>query len=147
MNAIQRFFQIRALLLASLVLTSFPCTAQSLGSGRIGTFTLTGETHWGKATLPAGEYTFKVESSSSFPLVIVRSVSGTTAAMVFPETQSMPDSTAHAGLVLDKKDGETYVKSLYVKEIGLVFQYGAPKKKPTLMAKKAEPAIYPTPAK
>jgi hypothetical protein len=148
MKMIRRFFQIRPMLLAALVLTSFPCTAQSSGSGRPETFTLTSETHWGLAVLPAGEYTFKIDTTSAFPLVIVRSVSGKAAALVYPESQSVPDRTAAPGLVLEKKDGEMYVKSLYVEEVGLVFQYATHKKKPVMMAKTAPPpATYSTPAK
>lgn len=147
MNTIRRVFQIRALLMAALVLTSFPCAAQSYAPAKAGTFVLTTETHWGLATLPAGEYSFKVDTSS-FPMVVVQSVNGTTAALIFPESQSMPDQFAKSGLAIETKDGETYVKTLYVADVGLVFNYGLHKKKPVRMAKLgAPPATYSTPAK
>jgi hypothetical protein len=150
MNTIRRLLQVRSLLLAALVLTSFPCTAQKAGPGRAGTITFPVDTHWGMAVLPAGEYTFKVDSSGSFPLVIVRSVSGSAAALIYPDSQSMPDQAAPAGLVLEKKDGVTYVKSFYVEEVGLVFNYSMHKKKPAMMAKTAPPqppVVNTTPAK
>jgi hypothetical protein len=148
MNMIHRFFQIRALLMAALVMTSFPCMAQSYGSGKAGTIVLPTETHWGRAVLPAGEYTFKIDTSSMFSTVIVQSVSGTSAAIIVPESQSLPDHSAKLGLVLEKRDGEMYVKTLYVAEVGLVFNYGMHKKKPVMMAKMAAPPpAYSTPAK
>jgi hypothetical protein len=147
MNTIRRLFQIRALMLAALVMTSFPCAAQSYSPAKAGSFTLTTETHWGLAVLPAGDYTFKVDTSS-FPMVVVQSVYGTTAALIFPESQSMPDQSAKSGLAIETKDGETYVKSLYVADVGLVFNYGLHKKKPLRMAKLgAPPATYSIPAK
>jgi len=148
MKAIYSFFQIRALMLAALVLTSFPCMAQSIGTSRAGTIVLPTETHWGEAVLPAGQYTFKIDTSNSLPTVIVRSVTGDTAVIVVPESQSLPDQSGKGTLVLAEKGGVTYVKSLSLAEVGLEFDCVTHKKKRVVTAQAAaQPPAYSTPAK
>ena len=139
MNTIRRVFQARTLLLAALVLASFPSTAQTARWPRPGAIALPAGTHGGLAAAPAGEDTFQVQSPGSFPPVIARSVSPPGAGLIDPDSQSLPDEASPARLVLETKDGTTFVKSFYREEAGIVLHVSMAKKKPVRLAEAAGP--------
>lgn len=80
MNTIRRFFPARTLMLAALVLTSFPSTAQTVGSPRPGAIALPSDPHGDLAVRSAGGYWFQADSCGSLLLAMVRSVSPRSAA-------------------------------------------------------------------
>lgn len=76
---------------------------------------------------------------ASFPPVMVRSVSPNGAALIHPDSQSLPDEAPPAGPVHGTKDGTTFVKRLYLGEAGLMFHNTMAKKKPVGIEKAAGP--------
>ena len=88
-----------------------------------GKFTLPFAAHWGRATLPAGEYTFTL--GGGCPTCTVRIVhEDCTVAMVMPWGQA-DTSSGHANLTIVRGR----VRTLSIPEIGLVFHYGPPQPK------------------
>ena len=62
MKSIRRFAQVQVLLLSLLSSTVVPMTAHA--DEVRGAFTLAAETHWGRAVLPAGYYTFSLATQA-----------------------------------------------------------------------------------
>ncbi len=120
--------QIAVLLMALVAMTASPETvqAQAAASGR---FTLATTTRIGSAELPAGEYKYDVTITSSLPLLNVRSVSSTAGTYIFPTAIATLNSAEPAKLTLKESNGEMYVSSLAVKELGMELIYAAPKTK------------------
>jgi hypothetical protein len=126
MKTIRKFAFVRVLVLmaAALSLSASLAAAQSLQRG---TFTLPVEAHWGKAVLPAGAYSFSVESMSSYPLVTVRAADGKIAGMFVAEGVSTLSATAEQVLTLTRRGEEMYVSSLQLSDLQTVFEYRVPK--------------------
>ena len=86
MKLIRRFAQVQVLLLSLLSSTVVPMAAHA--DEVRGAFTLTAETHWGKAVLPAGYYTFTVATQGSLPTLLIRSANGDKAAFIAAASES-----------------------------------------------------------
>ena len=88
-----------------------------------GKFTLPFEARWGKAALPAGEYSFSVDGGcATCPLQLTRGNS--TVAMILAWGQNVK-SSGHANLTLVRGT----VRTLSLPEIGVVLYYNSPQPK------------------
>lgn len=100
-----------------------------------GTCTLPFETRWGTAILPPGEYTLSVQSTALPARVTVRGKNGS----VFITAQSLAlrgDSDRNSFLLISKwRRG--VVRSLYVSELGMAFNYATPKEESKEMTQEA----------
>ncbi len=100
-----------------------------------GTCNLPYETRWGTAILPPGEYTISVHSTSLPARVTVRGKNGS----VFVTAQSLAqrsDSNDKSFLLVSKwRRG--VVRSLYVSELGMAFNYATPKEESKEMTQEA----------
>src|SRR5262245_42087845 len=111
----RRFLSLAILVLALTVVAPAAAHAQEYVRGK---FTLTSETHWGPAVLPAGDYQFSFDSSSFPNVVTVRSVTGSSAAMIFPMARSEAVLSDNNRLQLERRGENVYVSSLYLKDLG-----------------------------
>jgi hypothetical protein len=94
-----------------------------------GKFTLPSETHWGSATLPAGDYTFVMSSASSDYRLYIRG-EGVNAIIRATSTDDRAVS-AHAQLnLVDIADVQT-VQTFDAPELGRTFFYSTPAQKRT----------------
>ena len=123
MRSLGRFFSRTAVLtaLAGSLLSGFAHAESASGA-----FTLPGETHWGKVTLPAGDYRYSVELNGPLTVVLVRSTSGRPAAMFSTSSLSDLGSSDVDRLVLDHVGTRRYVKSLHLTQLGIVLNYKVP---------------------
>jgi hypothetical protein len=92
-----------------------------------GKFTLPVETHWGGATLPAGDYTFTLPSTASPYKIYLRGEAGNAIIMTVITDYKVVSSHAQLNLV-EIADVET-VTTFEVPELGLTFIYATPKQK------------------
>jgi hypothetical protein len=91
-----------------------------------GKFTLPFETHWGNATLPAGDYTFVMSSAMSDYRLIIR---GPVNAIIMATSTDDRGVAAHAQLnLVDIADVET-VQTFDAPELGRTFIYSTPAQK------------------
>jgi hypothetical protein len=91
-----------------------------------GKFTLPFETHWGGATLPAGDYTFTMSSASSDYRLIIR---GQVNAIIMAVTTDDRAVADHAQLnLVDIADVQT-VQTFDAPELGLTLVYPTPTQK------------------
>jgi hypothetical protein len=90
-----------------------------------GKFTLPFEARWGLATLPAGDYSFKLDTvDPGGALVLFR---GTKAvALIWNQEHSMERSDRSRLTVVQNSAGNT-VRELSLPDIGVVLHYPAPK--------------------
>jgi len=108
------------------------------------TFTLPGETRWGTATLPAGNYTMKIDTSKSPHWATVRGPSGTVQipALAINDRYFAGNNM----LILARQGGKRSVRFLHLGTPefrgaggGVVFSYPRPKDEPPLVA--SEPQL------
>jgi hypothetical protein len=98
--------------------------AQSVYQGK---FTLPTETHWGGVTLPAGDYTFAMSSTTSPYTLYIRGERGNAIIMAASADDRAVSDHAQLNLV-DIADVET-VQTFDAPELGLTFTYYTPAQK------------------
>lgn len=98
--------------------------AQSVYQGK---FTLPYETHWGAATLPAGDYTFALVSASSPYVLYVHGQAGNAIIKASGADERVLSDHAQLNLV-DIADVQN-VETFEAPELGLTFTYATPKQK------------------
>jgi hypothetical protein len=94
-----------------------------------GAFKLPAETHWGKLTLPAGDYSYSLDAASPTAIVTIRSATKKWSAMVLARSVSDLRPAGTDELVLTKNGDEMFVTALCVKDLGVVLNYGVPQRK------------------
>lgn len=93
-----------------------------------GKFTLPFETRWGKAVLPAGDYTFTVDSTALPATVTVHSVrESKTAPMIMAQAISQHGTSGQSSLIVARNSGKGVVRGLQLAELGLDFEYAMPR--------------------
>ena len=92
-----------------------------------GKFTLPFETHWGGATLPAGDYTFSLPSASYPYMLYIKGQGGTAIIMAAAVDEKVVSDHAQLTLV-DIADVQN-VETFEAPELGLTFSYDTPKQK------------------
>ena len=114
--------------------------AQTIYQGK---FTLPVETHWGSATLPAGDYTFTVAGAvAEFRLYI----HGQRTNFIVPTVTAVKATPQHAQLNLVDVADKYTVETFDAPELGLTFTYWTPKQKhmpPNVARQKTTPQAAP----
>jgi hypothetical protein len=92
----------------------------------VGDFTLTSETHWGRAVLPAGHYTFELDITND--LTTIRSPNRTVFVRSLVHN---PDNRLHSSaLILVSRGRKRIVQALQLAGQERVFLYAVPKETP-----------------
>ncbi len=112
---------IAALALAAVCASATPVFAQNAIQG---SFTLSHEVQWQKATLPAGAYTFEMKSLAAPSLITIHGPNGTRfiSALVADEKTS-----ERSMLLVQQRGGRSVVSELYLAEVGRCLRYAVPK--------------------
>jgi hypothetical protein len=92
-----------------------------------GSFTLPFEVRWNSATLPAGDYTFTMESATLNGSTLLRGPNGN----IFINTMAVSDQNTNqnSALSIERRGSTRFVKELYLSDRGRHFFYWAPKTK------------------
>jgi hypothetical protein len=98
--------------------------AQNIYEGK---FTLPFETHWGSATLPAGDYTFVMSSASSNYRLYIRGEKVNAIIVAAAADEKVVSGHAQLNLV-DIADTQT-IETLDAPELGKTFIYSTPTQK------------------
>jgi hypothetical protein len=138
MTYVSKYSRIQVLLLSLISSMAFASNAgaQPTMAGR---FTLLGEARWGSIVLPAGEYAFGIDESSSMPLVVIFSSNGTGKGFVLPTSVTKMGYSDRGRLTLHTEDGETVVTAVCAEKLGLVLHYNAHTTKVEMAQKKTLP--------
>jgi hypothetical protein len=99
-----------------------PVAAQSAFRGK---FTLPQEVNWQGAKLPAGEYTFSLNSTSLPSQIIVRGPHGS-AIILTSATNKGEVSQEASNLTIERRMGVSYIRDMYLAPLGVEFHYAVP---------------------
>jgi hypothetical protein len=113
MKSIRKVSLLKVLVLfvGALGASALPASSQNT----TGTFTLAHKVRWGTAVLPAGDYRFSVDTQAWPARVMVRELGGTTSA-----DQKLAGGST---LVIERKAGESVVRSLKLAPVGLALEF------------------------
>jgi len=113
--------------LSFLVLASFCSPVKAQTPAYQGSFTLPYEVRWQDAQMPAGEYTFTMQSKAFPSRIVVHGPDGRS----FFSAIGLSDghSSDNSELNVETRDGKHYVRDLYLAELDLHFRYSVPKMK------------------
>jgi len=89
----------------------------------IARFTLPSEVHWGKATLPAGDYEATLDSTRLRGLVAVRHANGQGAALVMPVQIYRTEAKSPSVLIISRRGNQATVSALRLAEAGLILRF------------------------
>lgn len=127
-------------LVQTLVLVTILCWSASLAAAQSamkGEFTLPYEAHWGRAVLPAGDYTFDLSSARAPQIIVLRGQGGTVLVMA-QGTKDLPSPTEDSALVLVRSGGNHIVRSLRLGPLGTSLYYAPHKGEPVGVAQAPE---------
>jgi hypothetical protein len=124
MNRNRSFSLVKTLVLVvgALCLSAGLATAQSAMKGE---FTLPSEIHWGRAVLPAGQYSFDLASTSAPQVIHIRG-EGVHVMLMAQAVGDRPVPTDSA-LVLVRQGDSSFVRSLRLAPLGISLYYAQPK--------------------
>jgi len=90
-----------------------------------GSFTLPFEVRWNSAVLPAGDYTFTMDSTGLNGTMNLQGPNGT----IFLRTMALSDQDTNqrSALSIEGRGNTRFVKELYLSDHGRHFQYWPPK--------------------
>lgn len=115
---------VRSVVFASIVIALL--SAVSNAETMRGTFKLPTETRWGAIVLAPGKYQFSVDTQSTGKVVVVESEDSRWSGMIMAVSLSDAGSS-RTRLELAKSETGSYVKALYLGEIGVALNFDTPK--------------------
>jgi len=118
-----------AMAVGILCLSAGLASAQSAMKGE---FTLPSEIHWGRAVLPAGQYSFDLASTRA-PQMIRVCGEGVNVMLMAQATGDRPTPTDSA-LVLVRQGDNSFVRSLRLAPLGISLYYAPPKGEAPMVA-------------
>jgi hypothetical protein len=113
-----RILAIAALGLIAAIVSAKPASAQAAFKG---SFTLTSDVRWDQANLPAGDYTFTLESSSVPARIVVRGPNG--SQFVSTSSTDVKSIDAPSNLQIVRRNGESRVSQLYLADLHMILLY------------------------
>jgi hypothetical protein len=91
-----------------------------------GTFKLPVQAQWVTMLLEPGDYEFSVDTRAGGSIVMVRSLDSRWSGIAMSESSGY-EAKPGSGLRLSKSEGVTYVKALYLGDLGVELHFGTPK--------------------
>ncbi len=116
-----RMLLIAAFALAAVCVSAIPASAQLVCKG---SFTLSHEVRWQNATLPAGDYTFVMQSLASPSRITLKGPNG--YQFITALVESKTDSN-RSMLIVENRGGRSIIAELRLSAIGRSFRYAVPK--------------------
>ncbi len=109
----------------ALALAASCCVGPANAQVSTGKFSLPFEAHWGLATLPAGDYSFKLERGG--PSGMLHVYSGKKAVALVITQSCNPLADEGNTLLVAPVHGKRFIRELRLGQTGFVFYYGAPR--------------------
>jgi hypothetical protein len=117
-----RIFAVVAIAMVAACVAASPASAQSAYAG---TFTLTQDATWGAAKLPAGEYSFVLESMAIPARIVVRGPNG--YQFVTTVSSDRIGSGQSSNLKIQHSGAARFVSEINLAELKLRLRYQGPK--------------------
>lgn len=90
-----------------------------------GQFTLTSDAVWNGTELPAGNYDFRLDSTAMPAKILLHGPNG--YIFVITSAMSGKDQGSTSSLTVEHRNGQCYISSLYLADLGIDLRYRAPK--------------------
>ena len=121
-SQITRMFSFVAVALFSVVACALPASAHEAVKGH---FTLPYQVRWQGASLPAGDYTFSLESLAGQSPMTLRGPNG--AMFQLGHISAGQPSEKASVLILEWRDGAYFVREMDLSNLGVQIRYDVPK--------------------
>ena len=115
----------------------FAGIASAQGPASKGQFTLPFDAQWGRATLPAGDYTFTLNSTGQ-PAIVKVEQGNRNIALVTAQSATASDTSKASELIVTRSGGHARIRVLHLAELGTDLYYSAPKAEGREMASAPE---------
>ena len=117
--------RVLTLVAAGLMSIGFGASASQAQAMYKGSFTLAQDVRWQNATMPAGDYTFTVESTTRSKPVLVTGPAGTVYQL--PIVTSETKIGEQSKLILEWRGDNLCVREMDLAQVGLNIRYHVPK--------------------
>ena len=108
--------------LVAICASASSASAQNAFQGK---FTLHNEVRWANASLPAGNYTFSLDSTTMPGRVLLRGPHG--GAFILTSVVDERHEGDSSRLTIEHRGGLSFVRSMYLADLGVELTYPAPK--------------------
>jgi hypothetical protein len=119
-----KFNRILSVVAITLIAVCASANSASAQSAYKGTFTLTQEARWGSAKLPAGDYSFVLESMAIPAKITVRGPNGSQFVTTVSNDRENLDRSS--SLKIERRGNSRFVSEIYLAEIQLQLHYSVP---------------------
>lgn len=92
-----------------------------------GTFKLPVTARWGGMVLAPGEYVFTLDTESAGHIVTVRAKYSGAGGIILSRGLDVVPTRSESSIRLGHSEGITYVRALYLGDLGIALQFGAPR--------------------
>jgi hypothetical protein len=124
MNTICKYIYAALLVLSALNYAPSLVSAQDEG----GRFTLPHEVHWQNAIVPAGDYSFTLQSVGPAEMLMLKRLSGGPASfMLLVNDADAAADSGRAGIMLASKAGVSYVSAMNLPQLDVALHFAAPR--------------------
>jgi hypothetical protein len=120
-----KFTRIIAIATFGLIAICASASSASAQNAFQGKFTLPNDVHWANASLPAGDYTFSLDSTTMPGRVFLRGPNG--GAFIPTSVIDERNEGDSSKLTIEHRGGTSFVRSMYLAELGVELTYRAPK--------------------
>lgn len=134
MTRISTLMKLAAVTLLALCFNARPASAQEV----TGTFTLPFEAHWGRATLPPGNYSFRL-NSPGFEGILMLSRGTKVVAMILDQGRG-DEKLGRSELIVDRTAAGCTIRELHLAKLGIVAYYRQQKTRGNRATEKSEVA-------
>ncbi len=116
-----RILAITAIALIGLCASAAPASAQNAFKG---SFTLPDDVRWANASLPAGDYTFVLKSSSLPAQIVLQGPNGSVIIMTSATDQRNDGDSSN--LTIERRGASRFVRDIYLADLGVHLRYSMP---------------------
>ena len=106
--------------LIAICATARSASAQNAYQGK---FTLPNDVRWANATLPAGDYTFSLSSTTMSGRVFLQGPNG--GAFILTSATDQRNEGDSSKLTIEHRGGISFVRSMYLADLGVELTYRA----------------------
>ena len=116
----------RIVAIATFALIAICASASSVSAQNVfqGKFTLPNDVRWAGASLPAGDYTFSLNSTTKSGRVFLHGPDG--GAFISASMTDNRNAGDSSKLTIEHRGGISFVRSMYLADLGVELAYRAP---------------------
>jgi hypothetical protein len=119
------FTRIVAIATFGLIAICASASSASAQNAFQGKFTLPNDVRWANASLPAGDYTFSLNSTTMAGRVFLQGPNG--GAFILTSVIDNRNEGDSSKLTIERRGGNSFVRSMYLADLGVELTYSTPK--------------------